>query len=143
MVAERGASCCDSELEVRVKPRALETSVSSQSDDDARRNVGRPPRRGETTCRDGPATILKKETLRTVTMANEVARLNKPTGFIGDEDEYGDWDFALTCFVGTMDGTLLKQPQAVASDPRVKRTPRALQHPGTDDKRQERWYERH
>ena len=42
----------------------------------------------------------KKETLTTVTMANEVARLNKPTGFIGDEDEYGDWDFALTCFRG-------------------------------------------
>ena len=56
-------------------------------------------------------------------MANEVARLNKPTAFSGAEDKYSDWDFALTCFVGTMDGTLLKELQAVASDPRLKRTP--------------------
>ena len=56
-------------------------------------------------------------------MASEVARLNKPTALSGAEDEYSDWDFALTCFVGTMDGTLLKELQAEASDPRVKRTP--------------------
>ena len=60
--------------------------------------------------------------LRIVTMANEVARLNKPTAFSGAEDEYNDWDLALTCFVGTMDGTLLKELQTAASDPRVKRT---------------------
>ena len=41
----------------------------------------------------------------TVTMANEVARLNNPTAFSGTEEEYSDWEFALTCFVGTMDGT--------------------------------------
>ena len=56
-------------------------------------------------------------------MANEVARLNKPTAFSGAEDEHSDRDFALTCFVGTMDGTLLMELQAAASDPRVKRTP--------------------
>ena len=56
-------------------------------------------------------------------MANDVARLNKPTAFSGAEDEYSDWDFALTCFVGTMDGTLLEELKAAASDPRVKRTP--------------------
>ena len=39
------------------------------------------------------------------TMANKVARLNKPTTFSGAEDEFNDWDFALTCFVGTMDAT--------------------------------------
>ena len=60
-------------------------------------------------------------------MANEVARLNTPTS----EDEFSDWDFALTCFVGTMDGTLLKELQAVASDPSVQGTP-------TDEARKER-----
>ena len=53
-----------------------------------------------------------------MTMANEVVRLNKPTASSGVEDELSDWDFA-----GTMDGTLLKDPQAAASDPRVNRTP--------------------
>ena len=48
---------------------------------------------------------------RTVTMANEDARLNKPTAFSGAEDGFSDWGFALTCFVGTMDGTLLKELQ--------------------------------
>ena len=47
------------------------------------------------------------EAVRTVTMANEVARLNKPTAFSGAEDEHSDWDIALTCFVRRMDGTLL------------------------------------
>ena len=61
--------------------------------------------------------------VRTVTMANEVARLNKPTPISGTEEEYSDWDFALTCFVGTMDGTLLTELRAVAADPRVKRIP--------------------
>ena len=56
-------------------------------------------------------------------MANEVARLNKPTAFSGAQDGLSDWDFALTCFVATMDATLLKELQAVASDPRVKRIP--------------------
>ena len=60
--------------------------------------------------------------VRTVTMANEVARLNKPTAFSGAEEEYSDWEFALTCVVGTMDGTLTEL-QAVAADPRVKRIP--------------------
>ena len=46
--------------------------------------------------------------VRTMTMANEVARLNKPTVFSGAEDELSDWDFALTCSVGTMDATMLK-----------------------------------
>ena len=59
----------------------------------------------------------------TVTMANEVARLNNPTAFSGTEEEYSDWEFALTCFVGTMDGTLLTELPAVAADPRVKRIP--------------------
>ena len=61
--------------------------------------------------------------VRTVTMANEVARLNKPTAFGGAEEEYSDWEFALTCFVGTMDGTLLTELRAVAANPRVKRVP--------------------
>ena len=43
--------------------------------------------------------------VRTVTMASEVARLNKPTAFSGAEEEHSDWEFALTCFVGTMDDT--------------------------------------
>ena len=60
--------------------------------------------------------------VRTVTIANEVARLHKRTAFRA-EDEHSDWDIALTCFVGTMDRTLLKELQAVASDPRLKRTP--------------------
>ena len=47
--------------------------------------------------------------VRTVTMANEVARLNKPTAFSGAEEENSDWEFPLTCFVGTMDGTLLTE----------------------------------
>ena len=58
--------------------------------------------------------------VRTLTMANEVARLNKPTAFSGAEEEYSDWDFALTCFVGTRDGTLLTELRAAAADPRVK-----------------------
>ena len=85
------------------------------------------------------------ETVRSVTMANEIARLNKPSVFAGTEDEFGDWDFALTCFVGTMDGTLVQELQAISSDPVMKRTPNgrrwerkstnALQYPGTvDDK---------
>ena len=32
-------------------------------------------------------------------------------------------DFTLTCFVGTVDGMLLTELQAVAADPRVKRIP--------------------
>ena len=44
--------------------------------------------------------------VRTVTMANEVARLNKPTAFSG-----------------TMDGTLLTELRTVAANPRVKRVP--------------------
>ena len=63
------------------------------------------------------------EAVRSVTMANEVARLNKPSAFTGTEDEFSDWDFALKCFVGTMDGTLLEELQAVSSDPRTKRVP--------------------
>ena len=47
--------------------------------------------------------------VRTVTMANEVARLNTPTAFSEEEEECSDWEFALTCFVGTMDGTLLTE----------------------------------
>ena len=61
--------------------------------------------------------------VRTVTMANEVARLNKPTAFSGAEEEYSDWEFALTCFVETMDGTLSTELRAVAANPRVKRVP--------------------
>ena len=61
--------------------------------------------------------------VKSVTMANEVARLNKSTALSGAEDEFSDSDFALTCFVGTMDAALLKELQAVASDPRVKRIP--------------------
>ena len=59
--------------------------------------------------------------VKTVTVANEVARLNMPTAFSGAEEEYSDWEFVLTCFVGTMDGTLLTELRAVASNPRVKR----------------------
>ena len=99
----------------------------------------------------------QNETLRTQSTAGAVRtltmRLNKPTAFSGAEDEYSDWDFAL-CFVGTMDGTLLEELHAVASDPRLKRTP-------TDEaekerartlysilallttKDQERWYEKY
>ena len=61
--------------------------------------------------------------VRTVTMANEVARLNKPTAFSRAEEEYSDWEFALTCFVGTMDGTFLTVLRAVAANPRVNRVP--------------------
>ena len=61
--------------------------------------------------------------VNTVTMANEVAKLNKPTAFSGAEEEYSDKEFALTCFVGTMDGTLLTELRAVAANPRVKRVP--------------------
>ena len=61
--------------------------------------------------------------VRTVTMANEVARLNKPTAFSGAEEEYSNWEVALTCFVGTMDGTLLTELRTVAANPRVKRVP--------------------
>ena len=71
------------------------------------------------------------ETVRSVTMANEIARLNKPSVFAGTEDEFGDWDFALTCFVGTMDGTLVQELQAISSDPVMKRSP-------TDDAGKER-----
>ena len=74
------------------------------------------------------------ETVRSVTMANEIARLNKPSVFAGTEDEFGDWDFALTCFVGTMDGTLVQELQAISSDPVMKRTP-------TDDAGKERAHE--
>ena len=59
--------------------------------------------------------------VRTVTMANEVARLNKPAAFSGTEEEFSDWDFAMTCFVGTMNGTQMTELQAVAADPMVKR----------------------
>ena len=48
-------------------------------------------------------------TVMTVSMANIVARLNKPTAFSGAEEEYSDWEFAPTCFVGTMDGTFLTE----------------------------------
>ena len=61
--------------------------------------------------------------VRTVTMANEVARLNKPTAFSRAEEEYSDWEFVLPCFVGTMDGTLLTELRAVAANPRVNRVP--------------------
>ena len=61
--------------------------------------------------------------VRTVTMANEAARLNKPTAFSGAEEEHSDWEFALTSFVGTMDGTLLTELRAVAANPRMKRIP--------------------
>ena len=54
-------------------------------------------------------------------MAKEVARLNMPTAFSGAEEEYSDWEFALTCFVPTMDGTLLTELRAVAANPKVKR----------------------
>ena len=78
--------------------------------------------------------------VRTVTMANEVARLNKPTAFSGAEEEHSDWEFALTCFVGTMDGTLMTELRTVAANPRGKRVPtdeagneraRTLTNPGT------------
>ena len=64
-------------------------------------------------------------------MASEVARLHKPTAFSGGEEEYSDWEFALTCFVGTVDGTLLTELRVVGANPRVKRVP-------TDDAGNER-----
>ena len=74
--------------------------------------------------------------VKTVAMANEVARLTKPTVFNGAKDEFSDWDFAFTCFVGTMDAMLLKELQAIASHPRVKRIP-------TDESRGERAFTLH
>ena len=71
------------------------------------------------------------ETLRSVTMANEVARLNKLSVFTRTEDVFSDWDSGLTCFVGTMDGTLVQELQAISSVPGTKRTP-------TDDAGKER-----
>ena len=61
--------------------------------------------------------------VKTVTMANEVARLNKPTAFSGAKEENSDWKFALTCFVGTMDGTLLTELRAVAAKPKSEASP--------------------
>ena len=82
-------------------------------------------------------------TVRTVKMANEVAKLNKPTAFSGAEEEHGDWEFALTCFVGTMDGTLLTELRAVGSKPKSEANldgrsweregEDVLQYPGTAD----------
>ena len=40
--------------------RELWKRVSGQSDDDARTDVGKAPRGGERTCRDGPATLFRK-----------------------------------------------------------------------------------
>ena len=67
--------------------------------------------------------------VRTVTMANE--------------EEYSDWEFVLTCFVGKMDGMMLTELRAVAANLRVKRVPtdesgeregeNALQYSGTVD----------
>ena len=75
--------------------------------------------------------------VRTVTMANDFARLNKPTAFSDAEDEYSDWDFALTCFVGTMD------PEGEANLDRrsgKRDSTHAQQHLGTvDDKRTKKY----
>ena len=103
--------------------------MNNQSNDDARTSAGRPPGRGERTERNSASEneMLRSQStvgaVKTVTMANEVARLNKPTAFSGAEEEYSDWEFALTCFVGTMDGTLLTELRAVAAKPRVQRVP--------------------
>ena len=84
--------------------------MSSQSDDDARTKQGLAETVQRLSSEDETPTA---GAVRIETMANEVARLNKPTAFSGAEDECSDWDFALTCFVGTMDGPLLKELQAV------------------------------
>ena len=91
--------------------------VSGQSNDDARTDADESPRRG------GKDRLGQScsGAVRTMTTANDVARLNKPTAFSAAEDEFSDWDFALTCFVGTMDATLLKELQAVAFETGAKR----------------------
>ena len=58
-------------------------------------------------------------------MANEVARLNKPTASSGPENEFSDLDFALTCFVGTMDATLLQHP-GTADDQKPRKMAREV-----------------
>ena len=92
--------------------------------------------------------VLKSQTsseaVRSVTMANEVARLNKPSVFTETEDEFSDRDSALTCFVGTMDGTLVQELNHIVgpwdeANPDRRRWERTskdtLQYPGTvDDK---------
>ena len=84
--------------------------------------AGQSSRRGQC-AGTGPFLISCTRVGMHVTMANEVARLNKPTAFSGAEEEYSDWEFARTCFVGTMDGTLLTELQAVASDPKGEANP--------------------
>ena len=99
--------------------------MSGQSDDDAKTDAGRPPRRSERTCRNVQRLASENESLRsqstvgavrTVTMANEVARLNKPIAFSGAEDEYSDCELCADVLRG-YDG------RHAAADPRVKRTP--------------------
>ena len=110
--------------------------MNIQSNDDARTSAGRPPGRGERTERNGPATSLRERDAQEsvdgwsrqdsddgerscrAEQADSVQR-----AFSGAEEEYSDWEFALTCFVGTMDGTLLTELRAVAANPRVKRVP--------------------
>ena len=88
-------------------------------------------RREQRRARQGRASRVNPQWAAEPVRSVEGARLGEPTAFSGAEGKFSDWDFALTCFVGTMYGTLLKEPQAVASDPRVKRTP-------TDEARKER-----
>ena len=77
--------------------------MNIQSDDDARTIAGKPPRKVRGLSETVQRLSSENETLRsqstagavrTVTMAKEVARLNKPTAFSGTEEEYSDWDCA-------------------------------------------------
>ena len=43
--------------------------------------------------------------------------------FNGAEEDFGDWDFPQTCFVGAMDPTQLSEMKAVAANPGTKRVP--------------------
>ena len=81
--------------------------MSSQSDDDARKNVGRPPRRSDRT-QDSVDSWSGQDSAKC-----ERSRAGEQANSPSVELKTG----------AVMDGTLLKELQAVTSEPRVKRTP--------------------
>ena len=88
----RTPSCCAASSNL-ARNRGLWSLVNIQSDDEATA-IEEAKRLSETVQR-----LASVGAVRTVTMTNEAARLNKPTVFSGAEEDHSDWEFAPTCFV--------------------------------------------
>ena len=68
-------------------------------------------------------TRVRSGAIGWVGTATEGAPLNKPSAFSRTEEEFSDFHLSLTCFVGTMDFTLLVEMRTTADHPNTRLIP--------------------